>query len=82
MSKILNTSPKSSDYQMSPTNEFYDTASFSTCPSPDYYPLIADIGIRKSEDRLELGFPDREKINGIPNFVLPLTLAIAIAKPT
>lgn len=82
MSKVLNTSPKSSDYQISQTNEFYDTASSSTCPSPDYFPLIADIGIQKSEDLLELGFPDRKKINGIPNFDLPLTLAIAIAKPT
>lgn len=47
-------------------------------PLLDCFLLVTDADIQQSEDWLKLGFLDYEKINGIPNFVLPLILEIII----
>ena len=78
MSKIFNTSHESNDHQISPIEKFSDIASPNICHSSYCFILIVDIGTRRSKDRLELGFMNRVKINGIPTFNPPLILTVTI----
>lgn len=80
MSKIFNTSLESNDHHISPIDKFRDISSCNTCHSSNCFILVAGDNIRRSKDRLELGFMDREKNNGIPNFNLPLILAVTIVE--